>query len=239
MSLESKLVLAEFLDSETSWVLAGAKRRRETQPEDDDGASRLVGMPERESLGPKLVGSRFRSRSCGDSPEPVKANPAGLQGAAAPRGECWQRGVRLHGRRSHVLPECQAAEAAASPLATPRLPLPCGTPAALRSGPSQCRACRPTAPARSPIGSPADIQCAAQSPASDAARHTSGRSLPAADVLALPAPPGTKTAPAPSPAPAAAPSPTQSPESAPTAPAARDETPPPCPACSCIPVKPS
>ena len=47
MSLESKLVLADFLDSETSWVLAGAKRRRETQPEDDDGASRLVGMPER------------------------------------------------------------------------------------------------------------------------------------------------------------------------------------------------
>src|SRR2546425_6682682 len=74
MSLESKLVLADFLDSETSWVLAGAKRRRETQPEDDDGASRLVGMPERESLGPKLVRSRFRSRSCGDSPEPVKAN---------------------------------------------------------------------------------------------------------------------------------------------------------------------
>src|SRR5437899_6379269 len=177
MSLESKLVLADFLDSETSWVLAGAKRQRETQPEDDDGASRLVGMPERESLGPKLVRSRFRSRSCGDSPELVKANPAaGLQGAAAPRGECWQRGRRLDGRRSHVLLESQAAEAAASPLATPHLPLPCGTPAALRSGPSQCRACPLTAPARSPKGSPADIQCAAQSPASDAARHTSGRS---------------------------------------------------------------
>src|SRR2546428_13147888 len=93
-------------NSETSWVLARAKRRRETQPEDDDGASRLVGMPERESLGPKLVRSRFRSRSCGDSPEPVKANPAaGLQGAAAPRGECWQRGRRLDGRRRHSLLE--------------------------------------------------------------------------------------------------------------------------------------
>src|SRR2546426_12573040 len=104
------------------------------------------------------------------------------------------------------------------------------TPTALRSGPSQCRACPPTAPARSPKGSPADLQCAAQSPASDAARHTSGQSLLAADTPALPASPGIETAPAPSPAPAAAPSPTQSPESAPTAPAARDETPPPCPA---------
>src|SRR2546425_11393762 len=103
MSLESKLVLADFLDSETSWVLAGAKRRRETQPEDDDGASRLVGMPERASLGPKLVRSRFRSRSCGDAPGLGQANPApGLQGAAAPRGECWRRGRRRAGRRLHV-----------------------------------------------------------------------------------------------------------------------------------------
>src|SRR2546426_3391507 len=95
---------------------------------------------------------------------------------------------------------------------------------------SQCRAHRPTAPARSPKGSPVDIQCAVQSPASDAAHHTSDRSLPAADTAALEASPGTKTAPALFPVPAAAPSPTQSPESAPTAPAARDETPPPCPA---------
>src|SRR5256712_4285090 len=231
MSLESELVLADFLDSETSWVLAGAKRRRETQPEDDDGASRLVGMPERESLGPKLVRSRFRSRSCGDSPEPVKANPAaGLQGAAAPRGECWQRGRRLDGRRRHSLLESQAAAAVMPPPARPPFPLPSGRSAALHSGPSQCTACRPTALARSPKGSPAGTQCSSQSPASDAARHTSGRSLPAADTPALAASPGTKTAPAPSPAPAAAPSPTQSPESAPTAPAARDETPPPCPA---------
>src|SRR2546422_6898969 len=231
MSLESKLVLADFLDSETSWVLAGAERRRETQPEDDDGASRLVGMPERESLGPKLVRSRFRSRSCGDSPEPMKANPAaGLQGAAAPRGECWQRGRRLDGRRWHSLLESQAAAAVMPPPARPPFPLPSGRSAALHSGPSQCTACRPTALARSPKGSLADIQCAAQSHASDAARRTSGRSLLAADTPALAASPGIETALAPSPAPAAAPSPTQSPESAPTAPAARDETPPPCPA---------
>src|SRR2546427_11884416 len=72
-----------FWIAKPPWVLAGAKRRRETQPEDDDGASRLVGMPERES--PKLVRSRFRSRSCGDSPGLAKANPAaGLQGGRLP-----------------------------------------------------------------------------------------------------------------------------------------------------------
>src|SRR2546425_10507498 len=87
-----------------------------------------------------------------------------------------------------------------------------------------------SAPGRLLKGSPVGTQCSAQSPASDAARHTSGRSLLAADTPALAASPGTKTAPAPSPAPAAAPSPAQSPESAPTAPAARDETPLPCPA---------
>src|SRR5712691_8722862 len=95
---------------------------------------------------------------------------------------------------------------AALPATPPRFHLPSGRPGALRMRPSQWRARRPTAPARSPKGSPADIQCAAQSPASDAAHHTSGRSLLGVDTPALPPSPATKTAPPPSPAPAAAPS---------------------------------
>src|SRR3989441_848834 len=71
------------------------------------------------------------------SPEPVKANPAaGLQGAAAPRGECWQRGRRLDGRRRHSLLESQAAAVVMPPPARPPFPLPSGRSAALHSGPS-------------------------------------------------------------------------------------------------------
>src|SRR5437899_11789326 len=141
-----------------------------------------------------------------------------------PCGQPRSRGLPPHGRCWPRPPGPQPAVVGPPPAAPP-LPLPCETPAALLSGPSQCTACPPTAPARSPKGSPAGIQCAAQSPASDAARHTSGRSLLAADTHALAASPGIETAPAPFPAPAAAPSPTQSPYSPPPSPAARDETP--------------
>src|SRR5207245_6416248 len=140
-------------------------------------------------------------------------------------GRCWPRP-----------PGPPPAVVAPPPAALP-LRFHCGTPAALRSGPSQCTACPPTdllgrqkvrqrvhnVPLNRPLQMPA--------------HHTSGRSLLAADTPALAASPATKTAPAPSPAPAAAPSPTQAPESAPTAPPARAETPQPYPACSSLPAK--
>src|SRR5712692_676651 len=97
-------------------------------------------------------------------------------------GSRW--GVR---RKRPTLPLAVAA----LPATPPGFLLPSGTPAALRLRPSQCRARRPSAPARSPRGLPADLQCAAQSPASDAARHTSVQSLLATDTPALPESPGS------------------------------------------------
>src|SRR5713226_1581238 len=170
-----------------------------------------------------------RYHSFAGSPALASDGPeAGLRGLAL-REQRQPRGPRRRGRRWPGPPAPQSS-AAAPPQAPPPLPLLSGRPIGLPPRPSRCTACLPTAPARSPAGSPADTPRASRSLASGAAPRTSGPFLPATSTPAPPASPGTKTALAPCPAPAAAPSPAQSPGSAPTAPAATDETPPPCPA---------